>query len=55
MGPIAQVGLDAGAVLYLDLSETLGDNRFRDLRHLDGRGAERFTTRIANELGKRGF
>ena len=55
MDPIAQVGLDAGAVLYLDLSETLGDNRFRDLRHVDRRGAERFTTRIANELAKRGF
>ena len=52
---LSQRGIDAGAALYLDLSETLGDGRFRDLRHLDKRGAERFTTRIANELAKRGF
>ncbi len=55
MEGLSQVGLDAGAVLYLDLTETQGDNRFRDLRHLDERGAERFTTRIANELAKRGL
>jgi hypothetical protein len=55
MDSVAQLGIDAGAADYFDLSETQGDNRFRDLRHLDKRGAERFTTRIFNEMDKRGF
>jgi len=55
MNSIARLGTNAGAVGYLDLSDTQGDNRFRDLRHLDKRGAERFTTRIVNELAKRGL
>ena len=49
---ISQRAIEAGAVLYLDLSETLGDERFRDLRHLDKRGAERFTTRLVERTGK---
>jgi len=45
----------AGAKLFLDLSDTIPDERFRDLSHLNKRGSEKYTTRVANELVKRGL
>ena len=45
----------AGVEFFLDLSKMLPDERFRDLFHLDKLGAEKYTTRVVNELVKRGF
>lgn len=54
---LAEIGLaalDAGAAGFVDLSDLLPDDRFRDLAHTDLEGSRQFTRRLVEELARLG-